>query len=506
MRRFAFLLVVVSLACLGRPARADDAPRLGLDVGGNPTRAVSGKPVVLQVTLQNVAEGEAAGPLAFHVPEFAGVVPFPHWVLEHEDGSRYTPHTPSFQSEWQQGLQGEIVTLSPGAGRRFATSVRAVVGDGEREGDARPLPPGRYTVTCRHAKADARVPYGHAGFRREMRAHPGLWTGTVASEPFTLVVAPSDEPVLEIEVAEAAVPGEAYPLGITLRNDGPEPLRVEGAFVVTIGMKARAWGAARLVHRDGVLVPAAGNATGAVGLLPGAAVSGTIDLSTLTFRETRRGETLEHGFADLAPGGLFQLTVRFEDAAGEPVAGAGVHRRTRPLATAPTPLRLSLERVDDGARTPTVDVVLSNAGNRPVRVPATLAYPENLYFAITLHEDRSEDGPVHRIKRQGGLDPFGDAPEPGPEAKIGGGMAWDGNAFEPRRDWRTASTVLLAPGGEIRRRVNLGDLVADGALLEWTTQVTAYYRNRESGRRLGLDDLFVGKLRSETLTVKGRGW
>ena len=97
--------------------------------------------------------------------------------------------------------------------------------------------------------------------------------------------------------------------------------------------------------------------------------------------------------------------------------------------------------------------------------------------------------------------------EPGHAARIADGLAWRLGACEPRGGQLQGASVLLPPGGELRRRFRLAELVDAGELLKWGPfQLTAYYRNRESGARMGLEDFFVGLVASKPVEVRGGGW
>lgn len=162
------ILSLLALTLAFAPTDADagkDALRLRAEAGTE--RVVAGQPFVIESTFSNAGTAD----LEVFVPEHVGAVPFPAWTFVSQDGDTYIPHIPSFQSMWKVGLQGEVMKLAPGASRSFSLRVSSVVKKVDEKttgwGDAVPLPPGRYTVTCRYTKEDAKVPYGADSMRME---------------------------------------------------------------------------------------------------------------------------------------------------------------------------------------------------------------------------------------------------------------------------------------------------------------------------------------------------
>jgi len=157
---------------------------------------------------------------------------------------------------------------------------------------------------------------------------------------------------------------------------------------------------------------------------------------------------------------------------------------------------------------PTFEVVLRNDGPEPVRVPATLSYPRNVFFSF---KPAGTDGPTGYAiegRAPGEVMPLTYPDEPGILAQLPRGSRWDAEAFEPRAEGLDHTTTLLAPGGELRRRFYLPDLVAgEGQMSHGRWELRAYWRNRESGKRLGIEpEMPTVVLSASPIEVGGRGW
>lgn len=501
-------IVLAAVTFLATPVLADPQSGVGetllLTLHATDATVEAGEPLKLEARFTN----RSAAPLSFFVPLHAGLVPFPSWVLEHEDGTRYEPATPSFQSMWKEGLQGQIVRLAPGASKAFAIKVQAVIPAGAKIGsDTTSLRPGRYRVTATYKRKNTRLPYSTRAFEVEMRAHKGLWTGTARTAAIDATVGPSRRPVLTLDAPERAAVGQPYVLRYTLRNQREEPWQAHGAFVLRVGSKPNGTGTFRFVRHVNADVPSAGAHRVTVPAL--GSITGAFDLSALSFTRTRQGRTETMGLFDLlGSAGLFRIGLHFEEVKKGTAFSAGVSRHlARMEPTTDSTLRLLVEPVVTKSREPVVDVVLRNEGPEPVRVPAHMSMPGHLYFSL-IHE-RSAKRPGFRISRKasGSLDAMFGRNTPGRHGVFAAGMSWNGDRFERMPAYENASFVLLAAGGELRRRVRLREWTTPNEPMQWGPyQMTAYYRNRENGRRLGVDEVFTGLIRSSPVVVRGRGW
>ncbi len=197
---------------------ADDAATyadgvLAYTLAVDPPTPRAGQPFEIVATFEN----RGTGPLRFHVPEFAGLVPFPGFELRSAEGARYDVAEASFQSEWVRGLQGTVVRLEPRATHAVRTTVSVVAPiDADAPFDpsrrspsqrALELPPGDYVLSARLRHERPTVPWGESGFRVSEKEVAGLWTGVLDATPISFRIAPPDEPLLVLRGPEAVVPG-----------------------------------------------------------------------------------------------------------------------------------------------------------------------------------------------------------------------------------------------------------------------------------------------------------
>jgi hypothetical protein len=505
MRRTVPLVLLWTFAFPGAPpARADGGLEIGVSVARR--EVASGDAVQLVAAIRNAGPG----PVRLHLPEFHAQNAFPRFTLTDERGGAYAPYDAPFQSMWQEGLLGEILTLAPGAARSFPVDcshfVRAgPTGDGAAR-DPGPLPPGRYEVVAEYAKEDDRVPYAREAFRTEWVREPGLWTGTVRSAPVVLVVGPSGRPTLVLDAPAQVLAGAPFPIRLSLENPGPDRLEVVGAFVVRVHSKA--WGGAtyRAIFVDRLL-DAEPAQVHALSVDAGGSADASFDLAARTL--LREGRPV--GLYDVVPEGEWHLEAQFvPESASAPLASAGGMRRVvpqEPGAVGGLVLRLETSSRPLGLG-PTVEVVLENRGPEPVRVPSGLDYPRHVFFAIRGSAPDARTRYAVEIAAEGGL--LLDPDEPGIRAQLPEGWTWSGGAFEPRVGDERLGVATLAPGASLRRRVHLPALLAGSdasTMSHGAWEVRAFWRNRESGSRLGVSPpMATGLLASEPLLVRGRGW
>ncbi|MHC5011533.1 MAG: hypothetical protein ACYTG6_11385 [Planctomycetota bacterium] len=519
MRTIAFIVLFGSAAVAGlsgayaeEETAAVNGLRLEAKLAFSEGEVVSGETVRLVATFRNVGDA----PIEIHLPEHIGHVVFPAWILTDEAGQEWVPVTHVFQSMWTQGLQGEILRLEPGSRRHFTIDrvhfVRRTEG-GAALTDQAPvaLAPGRYMVRAVYERKDDLVPYGEPNFVARRKPHEGLWTGAVQSEAIPLVVIPSGKPTITVEAERIVEAGAPYPVRVRIANPGPEPISVNGAFVVRAVSKAWGQGSFRFVMQGAKYLPAPGDYTHFVHLDPGQELVAAFDLAAQTLSRQQGGRARQLGLYDVVPEGAFHLSASFlPQGSTEPLASQGMYRSVREMALGARTVRglqLRLERSEiRRGQSPSVEVILSNAGSEGVHVPAHLLYPRHVFFSI--RQPGSENTTYTIRSSAGDLSDLMNPDEPGPLARVQEGLMWDGDRFEPTPGDDALSFVLLPPGGEIRRRFHLGEILAgEDALAFGTWEVRAFWRNRESGRRLGLaPPLAVGLVASEPLVVGGRGW
>jgi hypothetical protein len=514
MRTRALLPLVVGVllvAAVG--ARAEEAPAEGLvlAVAVEPAEAESGTPVTLTATFHN----RGTDTLEVFLPEHLPVVVFPRWTLVHEDGTVYLPHQPSFQSMWGRGLMGSILELAPGASKAFSRELTHVVRrvpDGRRSrANEAPvlLPAGRYTVHAAYEKKDDSVPMALPNFRQETRRHEGLWTGRVEAEGVPLHVAPSQKPTITITAPETAEPGASYPVRMEIRHAGSAAVPVRGALTLRAWSKAYGGGGVRILLRDDDHVPApSADAVHEVTFVPGQTRTVEIDLASVDLHRLHEGEERIGGLDEWIPVGIFHLSAAYVVAGEEqPLASAGLHRVMGALETGtPTGLRIHMEKAEGPGVVPRIAkiaVVLANDGSVPLRVPANLTYPRHVFFSITRPGGAKDAHSA--VSHTASSDPWGlvRADQPGSRASIDRSMVWDGDRWEVARPLDEQTFVDLAPGSSIRRVFDLAALVdSPDGLSDGAWEVRAWWRNRASGRRLGLTPpLATGLVVSEPLTI-----
>ncbi|MAG55463.1 MAG: hypothetical protein CMJ83_04150 [Planctomycetes bacterium] len=261
--------------------------------------------VVLEKTaLEQVARVKAAVVFAnrgsqsirFHAPWHVPLIRFPSWRFIAPNGEEFRPPHVPFGSKARSGMQGDIVTLEPGAAKRYDFDFSTFVPARAAKNDVRihtplALAPGTWKVSVDYTRRDDRVPHRSSPFARSgLRSVPGLWIGSAKSVPVTLTIAPSTRPLLRISGPRDIVPGLAYPLEISVQNPAKTALELEGAFRVRAWTKAEREVSAVLVPAGAGLRP--GEAA-TISVPAGATRSWTVDLSGITLRgrdATRSGK------------------------------------------------------------------------------------------------------------------------------------------------------------------------------------------------------------------------
>jgi hypothetical protein len=516
MRNGTLLAWGLVLAVLS-PAGAQDAPEangLALVAEVAPSSVESGTPFVLDATLANTG----AEPIEVLLPLHLGSVTFPRWLLRHEDGRVFTTYDGPFQSMWQRGLQGELLRLAPGETKSFRTTVRRVHPFDERMDRPSPTqlapgfpPPGRYAVVARYEKEDDRVSWSDVDFQTTTRRHEGLWTGRVVSEPVTLFVEPPRRFAVTLEAPARVTSGAPYPIAVHVANHSDEPIQGDVALCLSAGTKAYGSANVRLVfngqaHR----LAMSDDEVWRVRLEPETVRTIRLDLAALTFLRDRPAYPSPVGLYDLLGTGTFHLGVQLMGSDGAVRTEAGMFRGIEGLE--PTGnlggLRLRLETAGHVGNRPRVTATLVNEGTDAVRVPATLSWPRHVFFALA-HDGATHRYAVTRDAGRGGL-LLMSADGPTDHATLPDPLAWDGDRYETPPPAADQAFALLAPGAALARTFVVGDLLSAKNALDhggYPVEVTAYWRNRDTGARLSLDPLLaVGLLRSEPVRVSGRGW
>ena len=454
--------------------------------------------------------------LELYLPLHASLVPFPRWTFTAESGAVYVPSGSPFQSMFRKGLQGSILRLAPGARHTHTLRIgafRKLDAGGTPNGDPLTLPPGTYTVNARYFQSTNAVPYAETMGPSHLKLHEGLWTGDVSSQEIVLRVEPGKQPVLTLQAPAELHAGGPLPLRVTLANQGKGPLRVRAALELGVGTKAFGSGFARFVIQGNRLVPVRRpGAIHTIELDAGMSLTRSIDLAAIDMRLVSQmghlGAYQEStvGLHDVVGEGAFRISAHLVDEGGNTIAEGGIRRLLRPLALRDDVLEVRVERKGtDHRQAPIVDVIVANKSATPVRLPAGLHYPTSLFFSLEAPGKRGGYRVSHVATRsQVGL-MLGQ--EPNRRARIAEGLAWRLGACEPRVNLAKETTVLLPPGGELRRRFHLADLVDAGERLRWGPfQLTAYFQNRESGARMGQKDFFVGMVVSKPVEVRGGAW
>lgn len=506
----AILLVLLggALSTVGAEDEGPTTPlRILAEITAGP--AVSGRPIELEATFEAWGDEQ----VQLYIPPHVPTVRFPTWRFAHADGRVFTPAQPAFQSMWPDGLMGKIITLPKGERRTFPTRASHFLElDAELNpkpgAESAPLPPGMYSVYAEYRQATTQLPYGKPRFQTEFRDHPEIFTGSIRSSMLELEVTEGTTPLIQLKAPRVVEAGAAFPLEILVRRAKRSTVPSRGTLRVYVGSKGRGACSAWFRVQAGKLKQVAddGSPT-ALGIEPGGTLEATLDLSTLRFGQVRGSKRVFGGLYELIPTGGVHISVQWRHSTAVVVAGAGLQRAIKaPSPTQHAHLRVRVEKVTDRTSNPEVDVILENVGTEPVRVPASLSYGSHLYFSM-VDEHKPDEG-VYRIALPaGGLGVTYAGSRPGPQAKIAAGLSWAGEAFEAAPLAAAQTYLVLAPGSELRRRFDLGELIADKPGL-WGRylRVTAWYRNHEPGRYLGLDSVFTGLLDSEPVVVRGREW
>jgi hypothetical protein len=434
--RLAHSLVLAAVLASGHPRASAQDLVVEASFVGNPRPPEEDQ--VLRATLRNVGTQR----LEIHLPEHHGLVPFPSWELQDERGAVVRPEAPSFQSMWKVGLQGEVLELAPGAEASYETKVR--------------LQPGSWTATCTLSQERAEVPWGKQAFVKEMRPWPTLWTGRVQSQAVRFHVDPFTTPRLTLRLPEKAPVGAPCALECSVlwpAAAGQPPRRT--ALEVVVGTKAYGSSSARWVWNGERWSPAA---VGELGPLPPASDSrwsATLDLAACTYRAERAAREPRE-LAELFGEGWFYVSVACVDDTGRRLFSAQADGHLTALGAPSQPgLELHVRPSPRGPRH--VEIALRNAGSAPHRVPASLAYPRHVAFALRFEGDPKDvHWSVVHDATQGGLDH--DTDDPPLAASLPKSLSWSSAAFE-RDIHQGMCTVLLAPGSELTRTIDLAALI-----------------------------------------------
>lgn len=326
------------------------------------------------------------GPLRFHVPEHAGLVPFPDLELRGGDGKRFAVISPSFQSMWQRGLQGTLVRLEPGGTHEVRTRVSAVTplaDDAPRTNRGRALsqrslelPPGDYVLDAVLTKERPVVPWG--GDMPEVTEKPvaGLWTGELTAPAIAFRLAAPDEPILILTGPAAIRPGSAQEFTLEVVNASKREQVLRGPFALRRSEKGGPGMTAWFTFGERGARAAAG-ASAELRLAPGDTRSCTLDAGALEWvvAQPRPGEYAPLPWPHFRNYAAVWVTCGERVADGDGMLGSN----TVLLAFEPAPdlaprgLACEFDTTDLSTPTPHVTVRLRNVGSTPVRVRRDLA-------------------------------------------------------------------------------------------------------------------------------------
>lgn len=302
--------VALGLGAL-EPAGGDPAPAAGkLELEIQVSLGVGDRrsPVYVTATLRNVG----ARSLTFYLPEFHDAIPFPEWRFTRADGAVFAPYGAPFQSMWTEGDQGTLITLEP---QRVWTTRRTfdlfVPAGPEGGAGLTPLPldGGPWKVSCRYEQKDARIPVGGPNFTTTYRVVEGLWTGRVESAPREVVVKLPPVVSLRIDAPRDHVPGEPYPLTVTVRNDTGRLASLPGVLTVSASSKPHGTFSAQVIL-DETCRQAATGETQTLGLGVAATRIYVVDLASLRWHGGRAGAPAAP-LAERLGQGIFALSAAF---------------------------------------------------------------------------------------------------------------------------------------------------------------------------------------------------
>jgi hypothetical protein len=336
---------------------------------------------------------EGTDPVRFHIPEHVGLVPFPGWRLRHESGDVYEPLAVSFQSMWQKGIQGAVVTLQPGEERIVkcdGSGFKVTRTDGSTEGDWQkrlPLAAGRYTVELGFENSDKTVPVGKDNFGMSKKEIPSLWTGKVEAERIAVLVSEDTRPTLKLSAPEQLDPAGDYSLTLTIRHPGRDPVDLDGSFRIWMGEKGTSHGTAHFRFGD-VATPLGSNEHATLHLEPGEERTCRIDLVAMHWRSGDYGRARSIPPHSVRGDGLPHISVDFQpweeasDGSNTLVTAEMFRAVTGIPALAERDRLLSLDVERVGTDSPVLHVVLTNGGDEPLRLPSRMSFPLDVTFTF----------------------------------------------------------------------------------------------------------------------------
>jgi hypothetical protein len=482
MPPLSFALSFFCLAALA-PSRAS-AQDLVLEARLGATARPPEERQLLRATLRN----QGPRPLELLLPEHLGLVPFPAWELRSVDGRLLRPETPPFQSMWKLGLQGEVLKLAPGAEQSFDVEML--------------VPPGTWTARCVLVQERAEVPWGKPCFEHELRPWPSLWTGRVESASFAFEVAAYRAPRLELALPErVALGGACLASGSLLWPAAAGALPERLALRVDLGSKARGSATAHFAWDGARWTPSTEPRQGALPALQGERLPIALDLATALYARDHGGssheasERLELG--ELLDSGWFYASVSGVDEQGALRCHCQVTSSLEEAsAAAPSGLVLQARASARGPRH--VEVVLRNTGTTPRRVPAQLELPRPLCFALRFADAPAE---THWSVISAVNDARDTEVDPPHLAVLPRSLAWSSRAFE--RATTTPTEVLLAPGSELTRTIDLRAYVHDPQReLDRALLVQPIWCNRRVGLASAAEPaLTIGVLRGAEIAL-----
>jgi hypothetical protein len=337
------------------------------------------------------------------------------------------------------------------------------------------LDPGRYRVAFRAGST--------WWVRHEDRGAAGespLWDGEVSVPDVFLEVLPPATPTLSLRHLEDSLPGSEARVRVVLANPTPEPVRVDGSFLLHVHDGRYDWTA-----RFGLGAPF-DRAPGSRDTVDLAARSmRAVDLDVTALNLTSAGVSgPSKGLYDVATHSILHLVADLVAPDGRSIL------RSDPVVQWVDQLRpFGPTRVHVRSEGTRVAVSVENASSEPIRIPYPPRVPAELCLSLSAAEGA-------RIESGWFTDPL-----PESFGHLANGLVWDLTAFDPPAAPDLVRSRVLAPGERVVHVVDLARLLK-APIPAGRYSLVATWANLESGARSGLPRFTTGLASSESIEIE----
>lgn len=470
------------------------------------------EPVEFEVNFMNVSDKG----LSFHSLELEPHVEFPQVKITGQ-GTTYLVYVSPVQTMWTEGVMvGHLVSLKPGEKKSFAVNADRFALPGSK-GDPVVLPPGSYRATATYDKLDNTVLVSGKAFSYVTETIEGLWTGSVesGSVPFTVAASGEILCLLNLSTLDEAV-------RVELINPFDRELKVEAEATVSVVSKAYGSGRARITlgtpgnlpgdHLIDVLAAGCRNLEEGKTfpiVLP-ARSSGVyaIYLSHINWENYDKKKPSPVGIHELVGGGgSFSLGIRYKDGEGRKEISAGPIQIRLDVTSGPDlsdHVQLALSSPKDRFRVGEeiqILSVLSPKEGKDVMINERFSFPSELCFEITDPEGKRSSHNATTV----GHDETGDMiMRSDLDTRIVAPHAWAGDRIPIAPPLSKSDFGILKSGEQARLKNSLDvNAAVDGGLKPGRYRIQAFYRNRDPGRRFGLETpALVGRVASNSIDIE----